>query len=40
MANQIRTVSKQRVLKKLGALDGGIMARIEDAVLIHLDIER
>lgn len=40
MGNQIRTVSKQRVLKKLGALDGVIMARIEDAVLVHLDIER
>jgi mRNA interferase MazF len=40
MANQIRTVSKKRVLRKLGLLPAEIMTAVEGAILLHLAIER
>ena len=40
MANQIRTVSKERLLKRLGKLPAGIMNAIDEAILLHLGIER
>lgn len=38
-ANQIRTVAKERMIKRLGRLDGESMAGVERAVLIHLGID-
>jgi mRNA interferase MazF len=40
MANQIRTVSRGRVVKKTGSVSPRIMGAIEEAILIHLGIER
>lgn len=40
MANQVRTVSKDRVLQHFGALPKRYLIEIEDAILLHLAIER
>jgi len=40
MANQIRTVSKERLGRRLCSLPSEAVARIEDAILLHLGIER
>lgn len=40
MANQIRTVSKARVMRKVGVLPPEVMKAVEDALLLHLAIER
>lgn len=40
MANQIRTVSRRRVVKKTGSVSPQVMSAIEEAILIHLGIER
>lgn len=40
MANQIRTIDRQRVRRKLGKVGPETMSRIEDAILLHLGIER
>lgn len=40
MADQIATVSKLRLQRKLGRLADADMARVEAAVLLHLEIER
>jgi mRNA interferase MazF len=37
-ANQIRTVAKERLIKRLGQLDGQGLAGVERAVLVHLGI--
>jgi len=38
-ANQIRTIDKQRIGKKLGGLSAAKMNEVKEALLIHLDIE-
>jgi len=40
MANQIRTVSRRRVVRKAGGVSMQVMSAIEEAILIHLGIER
>lgn len=40
MADQIATVSKLRLRQKLGQLSAADVERVEDAVLLHLGIER
>ncbi|RME22502.1 MAG: type II toxin-antitoxin system PemK/MazF family toxin [Deltaproteobacteria bacterium] len=40
MANQIRTVSKERLLRRLGKLPAEKMSAIDDAILLHLGTER
>jgi mRNA interferase MazF len=40
MANQIRTVSKERILHKLGSLPAKLIVAVEEAILLHLDIDR
>ncbi|HNS32129.1 MAG TPA: type II toxin-antitoxin system PemK/MazF family toxin [bacterium] len=37
--NQVRTVDKRRLVKKTGFLSGEELRRVENALLIHLDIE-
>jgi mRNA interferase MazF len=37
-ANQIRTVARERLVKRLGRLDGEALAGAERAVLVHLGI--
>ena len=37
--NQIRTVDKQRIEKKLGKIGKEKLKEVEKAILIHLDIE-
>jgi mRNA interferase MazF len=37
-ANQVRTVAKERLIKRLGRLDDEAMAGVERAVQIHLGI--
>jgi mRNA interferase MazF len=39
-ANQIRTIDKQRIGNKIGRISESKLAEIEDAILIHLGIER
>jgi len=38
--NQIRTVDKKRLIKKIGTLTDRKMKEVERAILIHLGIER
>lgn len=38
--NQIRTIDKQRIQKRFGRISDAKMTDIEEAILIHLDIER
>jgi mRNA interferase MazF len=40
MANQIRTVSKERLGRRLCALPPEVVAQIEEAILLHLGIDR
>lgn len=40
MANQIRTVSRRRVTRKTGSVSRQVMSAIEEAILLHLGIER
>ena len=37
--NQIRTIDKLRLKKQLGKISGEILKKIEQAILIHLEIE-
>ena len=37
--NQIRTIDKQRITKRLGKISGEKLNEVERAMLIHLDIE-
>ena len=37
-ANQVRTLAKERLIKRLGRLDDAAMAGVERAVLIHFGI--
>ncbi len=37
-ANQIRTIDKRRLFKKIGTLSQSILKEVEKAILIHLDI--
>jgi mRNA interferase MazF len=39
-ANQIRTVDKQRIGNKIGKISKSKLIEIENAILIHLGIER
>ena len=39
-ANQIRTVDRRRLGKVMGVVSPEIMARIEKAVMLHLDLEK
>ena len=39
MANQIRTVDKERLGKKLSAVSGEIIDEVEAAIKLHLDME-
>lgn len=38
LLNQLRTIDKQRLIRKLGALDAEMMERVETALLINLGI--
>jgi mRNA interferase MazF len=38
-ADQIRTLDKRRIIKVVGMLDDANIARIEEALKIHLDLE-
>jgi mRNA interferase MazF len=38
-ANQIRTIDKKRIKKKIGRLSEAKMKEVERAILIHLNIE-
>lgn len=38
-ANQIRTVDKRRLIRRLGLLDPGRMADIERAIRIHMGLQ-
>lgn len=38
-ANQIRTVDKKRLGKLIGSISAQTMANVEQAILLHLDIE-
>lgn len=40
MADQIATVSKLRLQQKLGRISSEDLARVEAAVLLHLDIQK
>lgn len=37
-ANQIRSIDKQRLVKKLGKIDKNKMTEVEKAIILHLDI--
>ena len=39
-ANQIRTIDKQRIGNRIGKISELKLAEIEDAILIHLNIEK
>jgi mRNA interferase MazF len=39
LAEQIRTISKMRLEKRTGHLSNGILAKINQAIKIHLDLE-
>ncbi len=39
MVNQVRTVDKKRLNKKLGAVSPGIIRMIETAIKLHFDME-
>ena len=39
MVNQIRTVDKKRLLKKLSMVSGEIIKKIEAAIRLHFDME-
>ncbi len=38
MADQIRTISKQRIIKKIGKLDSKDMKKIEDVIKLVLEL--
>lgn len=38
-ANQIRTIDKTRLIQKIGTISDSKMDEIEQAILIHLDID-
>ncbi len=38
LTNQIRAIDKQRVLKRLGRLDGGVMRRVDLAIGVSLGL--
>lgn len=38
--NQIRTIDKQRIEKKFGKISRSKLAEVEDAILIHLGIDK
>lgn len=40
MANQTRTIARERVGRRRGALDDDRMRLLEDAILLHLGLER
>jgi len=39
-ANQIRTIDKKRLLSRLGQVNAALLAKVEEALLLHLGIER
>lgn len=39
-ANQIRTIDKQRIGRKIGKISVAKLVEIENAILIHLEIEK
>jgi mRNA interferase MazF len=40
MTNQIRSASRRRVVKKTGSVSPQVMGAIEEAILLHLGIDR
>jgi mRNA interferase MazF len=38
LLNQIRAVDKQRLVKKLGAVEGGVMMQVDDALKVSLSL--
>jgi len=38
LLNQMRTIDKRRVLKKMGVLDSGTMTRVDLAIKVSLDL--
>lgn len=39
LLNQIRTIDKRRLIKKLGSLDIGLMKKVDMAIKISLDLD-
>ena len=38
LLNQIRTIDKKRIVRKIGQLDSGIMKRVDSAIKVSLDL--
>lgn len=39
LLNQIKTIDKKRIIKKISSLDGFIMMKVDNAIKISLDLE-